>query len=189
MWNHIKYHPWVGEKYHKPDIWPCRLAILGESNYTKPEFDCPQLVIKCVKRHLRENDDPNFSRFANKVRRVASLEGQAPPKQDFWSNVAFYNFVQQLVGSKARARPTDEMWSDSIDGLHEFVKELRPARLLVLGKANWLNLLKLLPHDKIDGHTVKFSLAGDRLKASYINHPSSPLRYSQWRPVVQQLLQ
>ena len=185
MWQFVKVTPWIGKRYAEPDIFPFRIAILGESNYTAEDNFHAQLVSDCVQCHLGKNDDDNFSRFATKIRRLAfsdEVEVDA-----FWNNVAFYNFVQYLVGENARERPTSEMWQGSVPAFYEFVKKVRPQRLWVLGKANWANLLAHVPHLQIDPYTVSLPIE-DGVIASYTNHPSSSLKYSDWRPVVQRLL-
>ena len=185
MWQSVKVAPWIGEKYATPNLFPFRLAILGESNYTSADNFHSQLVIECVRCHLGKNDDGNFSRFATKIKRLAFIE--AVEANEFWNNVAFYNFVQELVGESARQRPTDEMWQESIPAFYEFLEEVRPQRLWVLGKANWMNLLSHVSHTQVDSHTILLPV--DRgIIASYTNHPSSSFKYSDWRPVVQRLL-
>jgi hypothetical protein len=188
MWQKVKVAPWVGDKYSNPDLFPYRTAILGESNYTTPEIFNPGLVVECVRCHLNENDDPNFSRFATKIRRLAFAEGSSVSPEAFWNNVAFYNLVQELVGEKARERPTEEMWRSSVVAFDEFVEKLRPQRLWVLGKANWQHLLRHVQHTQLDPYMVVLSNAVTPVVASYTNHPSSSLVYAEWAPVVKRLL-
>lgn len=188
MWKNVRVQPWVGEKYWTPDLFPYRTAILGESNYTSPEIFSSQLVIECVKCHLGENDDPNFSRFATKIRRLAFGGRDCVGRTVFWSNVAFYNFVQELVGDAARQRPTEEMWRFSAVAFNEFIEQLRPERLWVLGQANWQNLLRHVPHTRLNTHMVSFGEPTAPVLAFYTNHPSSSLPYKDWAPVVTRAL-
>lgn len=189
-WREVKVLPWVGERYAKPSLFPYRTLILGESNYTDAALYTPQLVIECVKDHLTGNEDPNFSRFATKIRRLALGERGDLTAGAFWSEVAFYNFVQARVGEAARDRPTEAMWRESVPAFQEVVANLQPQRLWVLGKANWLNLLQQLPHRRLDPFTVSLEAGSEPqpLLASYTNHPSSSLLYSVWAPVARQLL-
>ena len=185
MWHHVKVQPWIGENYHGPKVIPYRTLILGESNYTAPERFSKNLVVNCVRTHLGRNDDPNFSRFATKVRRLVCRSKGALQREVFWNDVAFYNFVQVLVGQAARVRPTGKMWYESVAAFDEIIETIQPQRIWVLGKENWRKFLRHIEHRRIDPYVVE--LRGSVL-ASYTNHPSSAISYDQWSPVVARLL-
>ncbi len=188
MWHHVRIKPWVGGKYHCPENFPFRTLILGESNYTTPDIFSSDLVVNCVRTHLGQNDDPNFSRFATKIRRLACRSRENLSRKVFWSDVAFYNFIQVLVGQAARDRPTEDMWHESVAAFGEVMEALRPERIWVLGKANWRNFVRHVEHSRIDPDTVELPLSGESVLASYTNHPSSGISYEKWAPVVARIL-
>ncbi|MGZ8191295.1 MAG: hypothetical protein ACXWTS_08705 [Methylococcaceae bacterium] len=184
----IKVKPWIGSEYEQPKIFPYKTLILGESNYTLEENFNENLVIECVKGHLDENDDPNFSRFATKTRRVIFGRDTNIEAITFWHEVAFYNFVQCLVGNEARVRPTQKMWQNSIPAFKELVSQIKPERILVLGLANWRNILFHINNQPINDFCTTFKFESVDIVAGYINHPSSNISYKQWHPLASELL-
>lgn len=194
MWSDdVVVHPWVGNRYYDPIHFYCRTLILGESNYTTPDKFKSNLVIDCVLDDMNtdcaiERDTAGFCRFSTKVRRVIFGRSESLGPAGFWTDVAFYNFVQFRVGDSARVRPTDEMWRKSALAFAEVIQSLQPAKILVLGKANWDNLLHLVPHEKVGPYTADIEVAEKIVRAGFINHPSSSLTYSTWQPIAHALL-
>jgi hypothetical protein len=89
--------------------------------------------------------------FADFQRRFAVFYSGAVKSSNqaiYGGDVAFYNFVQFLVGGESRIRPTQEMWRNSIPAFSEIISNLNPLQILVLGKANWSNLLTHIEHVK-----------------------------------------
>lgn len=194
MWTkNISVHPWVGENYSNPLNFKNKTLLLGESNYTIPEKFKTNLVIDCVKddisSNLAERDTMGFCRFSTKIRRIFFGRNETVTPYDFWQDVAFYNFVQFLVGGKSRERPTDQMWKDSVPAFNEIVSGLQPDKIVVLGKANWKNLLAHVENQTIDDFSARIRLNSKLYNAAYINHPSSSLSYDKWTPIVQEFLQ
>jgi len=190
MWNKVKVYPWVGSQYEKPEIFPDKTLILGESNYTSEENFDSNLVISCVVGHIGKNEDPNFSRFATKIRRVIFGRNTTVSSKLFWENVAFYNFVQYLVGSASKERPTEKMWHESVQAFSEVINTLKPKRMLVLGLENWKNLLEHINHTKEGKYMATFDVDGYRIIAGYIIHPSygGGFSYEEWHPVASEIL-
>lgn len=190
MWDKVKVHPWVGSQYNHPDIFPFKTLILGESNYTSEENFNSKLVMECITDHIGLNEDPNFSRFATKTRRVVFGRNTPINAKTFWENAAFYNFVQYLVGGASKERPTEQMWEKSADAFNELVGILKPERILVLGVENWRNLLSHLEHENINQYKSKFNINGNEFLAGYIAHPSygGGFSYDVWQPVAEEIL-
>jgi hypothetical protein len=194
MWSEaVVVHPWVGTLYAAPLHFKHRTLILGESNYTTPDKFNSSLVIDCVLDDVNtdenvERDTAGFCRFSTKTRRVIFGPSKSLKPSDFWSDIVFYNFVQSCVGDKARMRPTDEMWKRSVSAFSEVMEMLQPARVLVLGKANWDNLLRCISHEKVSPYFADIVVASKTYRAGFINHPSSSLSYSTWQPIANALL-
>jgi hypothetical protein len=192
MWSDaVAVHPWVGSLYATPLHFKDRTLILGESNYTTPEKFTSSLVIDCVLDDMstHENrDTTGFCRFSTKIRRTIWGRDESLGPIGFWESVAFYNFVQPLVGDRARVRPTDEMWKESAPAFAEVMQSLQPARVLVLGKANWDNLLQCMPHEEIGPYVAEIEVASKIFRAGFINHPSSSSSYSTWHPIANAFL-
>ncbi len=181
--------PWVGECYENPKIFPYRTLIVGESNYTdNPIQFSPSIVINCVSDDLCGDDTKGFGRFATKLRRtIFGAENDMGPAA-FWPNVAFFNFVQYLVGDAPRQRPTNEMWRDSVPVFGQVVERLKPERILVLGLENWRNLLGSVPHHSVSEYQAQIEICPYRVLAGYVFHPSYSLKYSEWNPIARKLL-
>lgn len=181
--------PWIGENYETPKILPYRTLIVGESNYTEnpSQFDA-HIVINCVGDDLAGDDPNGFGRFATKLRRIIFGPDNDMGPSEFWPHVAFYNFVQFLVGDAARQRPTDQMWRDSVPAFVQVVEKLNPERILVLGLKNWKNLLNSVQHESISEYQARLKVSGREVVAGYVFHPSTSLKYSDWTPVANELL-
>jgi hypothetical protein len=192
MWSRsVRVHPWIGEHFEKPVNFPYKTLILGESNYTvEGKFD-RSLVQECVKDDISTGagrDTTGFCRFSTKIRRIIFGRDERVGASGLWQDVAFYNFVQSLVGGNARIRPTQEMWQQSVPAFVEIVSILRPTRILVLGKANWNNLLSHVASEKKDEFISILKVGTNHVTAGYVNHPSSSLSYSRWQPIANRVL-
>ncbi|MGC2458440.1 MAG: hypothetical protein WA435_10635 [Gallionellaceae bacterium] len=194
MWSStVVVHPWVGNNYKNPIYFKYKTLILGESNFTdSPENFNSSLVIRCVEDDLaiggQERDTNGFCRFSTKIRRVIFGRNESLGPNGLWQDVAFYNFVQSLVGNKARIRPTYDMWKESVPAFFEIVEKLQPSRVLVLGKTNWSNLLQHIQHHPEGQHVATLTIGTNLITAGYINHPLSSLAYTTWQPIARQLL-
>ena len=194
MWSSsVRVHPWVGRHYESPKHFLHKTLILGESNFTQVEKFNQDLVKNCVENDISidplvERDKPGFCRFSTKIRRIVFGRDETVGPSGLWDDVAFYNFVQTLVGDKSRVRPTQEMWIESVPAFTEIVTKLKPARILVLGKANWRNLLTHVEHESTNDHGAILSVGNIHVIAGYINHPSSSLSYVKWQPIAKELL-
>jgi hypothetical protein len=193
--ENVKVEPWVGENYFvspSSGSFHYRTLILGESNFTKPGNFHRKLVQECVRDDMSTNwevrDTQGFCKFSTKIRRVIGIDEQLGP-EGLWKNVAFYNFVQFLVGEKAKVRPEEWMWVDSVPAFHEIITTLEPERIIVLGEMNWQNLLKYIDNDPIDEFLAILKVDGRKIKSGFINHPSSfGFSYVKWQPIVKNIL-
>ncbi len=194
MWSkNVSVYPWVGERYSNPVNFKSKTLFLGESNYTEQEKFGSQLVINCVIDDISpdsaERDTTGFCKFSTKIRHTVFGPDETVGPYGFWQDVAFYNFVQFLVGEEARKRPANEMWRDSVPAFEEIVSSLQPDKMIVLGKANWRNLINHVDSEIIDDFSAKIKLNSRVINAGYMNHPSSSLSYNKWTPIVQEFLQ
>jgi hypothetical protein len=191
VWDKVRVHPWVGECYESNELLPYRTLVLGESNYTTQENFNSNLVIACIKDHIGENSDDNFSRFATKTRRVILGRETKISAKEFWQNAAFYNFVQYRVGDLSKQRPTQKMWDDSVQAFDELVNNIKPERILVLGQENWKNLLAHIDHQKINDFMAKFIIGDNAVIAGFIVHPSAGggyFTYKEYGPIAKQVV-
>ncbi|WP_440904754.1 hypothetical protein ACMZOO_00645 [Catenovulum sp. SX2] len=191
MWNKVKVHPWVGKFYESTELLPNKTLVLGESNYATEENFDSNLVIACIKEHIGENSDDNFSRFATKIRRVILGRETKVSARNFWENAAFYNFIQYRVGELSKQRPTQKMWDDSAQAFEELINTIKPERILVLGQENWTNLLSHINHTKINDFMSKFIIGDNEVIAGFIVHPSAGggyFTYKEYGPIAKHVV-
>ena len=157
----IRFQPWIGEHYHEADLYGLRILLLGESHYGKGDEDS-----SFTKRVVKKWGQDNHNRFFTKIAKFILNQGKGgnlstAKRRAFWEQVAFYNYVQEIVGAKARIRPTREMWKRSQEAYYEVLQHLKPDLVVILGK----QLARNLPAP-LDGITM-----------CKVNHPSSGFKY------------
>ena len=54
-------------------------------------------------------------------------------KAEFWNSVAFYNYIQEVVGENPRDRPTDAMWEQAKQPFLQVIESLSPDIVVILG--------------------------------------------------------
>lgn len=173
----VRFEPWVGPNYPQSGK---KWLILGESHYG--HMDAPTDYTQ----ELTENyvSGSTTHRFWTRVARVF-LRSDAPltETRQFWQQVAFYNYVQRIVGGAARQRPSPKDWQDSAEAFRRVLEQLRPTHMLVLGKTLWENMPYEAPafrgapivlEDGADHESWIYPLQnGHQVMASWIYHPAS----------------
>jgi hypothetical protein len=162
------FDPWIGDRYRSEGIDGVRLLVLGESHYGPKSCEVPHYTCELVRLWGQQRRH----RFYSSIQRLV-VGGQgwlsSAERRAFWDRVAFYNFVQSLVGERPRERPTPEMWEAAHQPFEATIEELKPQVMLILG---W-QLHQNLP-----------SLPG-WLTVCAVPHPSSPgFRYLDWQQTV-----
>ena len=194
------HDPWKGSLYDA-GLRSKRVLLLGESHYAGPDTKAgigPQPGTKTFtsdgirawalgsRRH----------RFFTKVPRLFDADPTVTQaREDFWAHVAFYNYVQQIVGDRGRMAPTDEMWASAATPFRDVLEDLRPQRVVVFGSRLWSRLprgpQRLLGEVAGDPvHAEARSLSnGDEVLFGMTAHPSSSrFRYATWKPRIALLL-
>ena len=158
----IRFEPWVGKQYEEAELYGLRILLLGESHYNAKDQDSTftqRVVKKCGQGDKRRRFFTITARFILNQGQGGKLS--AAQRTAFWEQVAFYNYVQELVGERPRQRPTPDMWKRSEDAYYQVLQDLEPDLVIVLGK----QLAKNLPAP-VDGITF-----------CKVNHPSSGFKY------------
>lgn len=157
----IRFQPWIGERYAEAELYGLRILLLGESHYGKGDEDSA-----FTRRVVKKWGQEKRHRFFTITARFILRQGQgnrlsSAQRREFWDKVAFYNYVQEIVGKKARIRPTREMWKRSEQSYYKVLHDLKPDLVVVLGK----QLAKNLP-EPVQG-----------IAFCEVDHPSSGFRY------------
>ena len=203
------FDPWRGELYGLPNDLglPSRLLILGESHYGGPEE-----YRRSLTREVIEDQWSGHShRYFTIVQRAVLGPSKEVNAKDFWQSVAFYNFIQRLVGEKPVNRPDQHVWKEAAAPFRKILNCLEPTHMIATGFDLWDNLpgdedfwsdapedevatiRKLVPVDpKIGNHERRgwlgrYRHGSGKCLAVKMEHASraSP---TQWHPVIQNFL-
>jgi len=188
----IHFLPWEGDRYQSAGLAGVRLLILGESHYHEGSDPGSDFTRRLTQGYI---DGTMNHRFWTLVAR--SVAGQSTSRehcQAFWHTVAFYNYIQCVVGASARVAPTAEMWTAARQPFSQVLKMVAPHAVLVLGKRLWSNLPEgtstTLSADGRAWPARTYDVAdGVDAIATFINHPASRgFLASKWTTVVAALL-
>lgn len=192
----VYFQPWEGRNYGKESVFGLPIMILGESLY---EWEDGVSTPDRTKILVGENATGEWShrQFTILCKTFMGEEISIETKNAFWNSVAYYNFIQEMVGGKARKRPTWQMWQDAAKPFFEILQKLQPACLLVAGKNLWDNLpkpMKTGPNLRIDNEIMEtryYATHGaNMILAGYINHPASfGFKKDYWRLWVTSLIE
>lgn len=157
----INFKPFVGSNYYN-SIYGVKVLVLALSHYGSDESNYPNYTIDVVHEHAYKKGLAFFTKLT-KVLRLSVDYPTDDERKSAWRNVAFYNYVQEIVSDEARVDPTNEMLDNAIEPFIAVYNELKPDVILVLGNLVWDNVPNL--------KGVEFC---------YISHPSSSaLKYEE----------
>jgi hypothetical protein len=173
------YRPWTGSAFGVGDLGARRVLLLGESHYTAElQYDTPELTVSVVKQVI---DGAQVIPFFDRTQALVTEgmgTGTIAPRATFWHAVAFCNYVPCLVAAAARVRPTGAMWKSGSGPFARTLEEVRPARVLVLGKSVWNHIRfpdgwRSVPLRGDEAVREWIAPHGQRIIATWVNHPSS----------------
>jgi hypothetical protein len=183
----VYFIPWIGERY--ATAASPRLLVLGESHYSKEVDPYIHLTQRVTRDYVMKNWTHRF--WTQVARTVEGKALELSATRDFWRNVAFYNYVQRIVGTKPGARPTLEMWNAAQPAFLSVLSKLEPSMVLVTGKELWANLPSAMTTTTLRRHDGSSWPAktyegrnGREIVATYIHHPASRgFSWRKWRDV------
>lgn len=168
----IHFLPYVGENYANSLK---KILFLGESHYNE------DTGIQKTREVIEEYLNGYNYRFFNNA--FGAVFGITFSRKYVGENIAFYNYIQEIVGSTARIRPTNEMWENAKKPFLNILETYLPDIVICCGKA----LYNHLP-DSPDGksqHGVSFTdgklwmmrynyiIGAKEIPLYAIRHPSS----------------
>lgn len=173
------FKPHIGDNYAQGLAGGHKLLLIGESHYNEPGSDpCgPEATREVVASYLAGTHVP----FLDYLYQASCGHRLDLSREEFWSRVAFANFIQQAMETVAH-RPTDLEWQSGIAPLWQTVNELKPDLVFMFTSAwsNWLPSLapggvaeRTGPLD--DGPTWlwRYGLADRDVLIARFNHPSA----------------
>lgn len=134
MTAEVIFQPWVGPHYHQSPLFGMRILVLGESHYGD-EDEPSDFTARMVQEYAIDSRLAFFTKITKLLLGLdASNDLSDEARKQCWENIAFYNFVQVMVGYTSRKRPTAEMWQAAKAPFQQVVAQLQPDLILVLGK-------------------------------------------------------
>lgn len=175
------FDPWIGPLYKSEGLDGLQLLLLGESHYGEParaERGVTQHVVSVYGVGVGEKKHRN--RFMTTTAKLVLGLGKDEyltdeARADFWSRVAFANYIQEFVSETAKPRvgPSPTAWESAREPFLQTLDEIKPDALLVLSKGVYNRVQPLLP---------------ETLNACGVRHPSVAFSYAKWQPEVQAFL-
>lgn len=129
----VTFHPWVGKHYGLKSDFGIRLLVLGESHYHEDlKFSDSDFTQEVVRTWGQERRSRFFTVIAKVLLRTEGWISD-DERSKIWEHVAFYNFVQSIVGDGPRIEPTFRQWCEAQTPFATVLQSLEPDAVLVLG--------------------------------------------------------
>lgn len=173
--NMIRFAPWVGPHYER-GLYGLRILLVCESHYGGKQHERPTVTPEIVKalalgdkypratKKLRRH--PHFTKIMAAVQNVSHGFSKTE-RVAFWSSVAYYNFLQELI-SDSRIPPPAAAWEHGKGAFSEVLTGLAPDLIICFSLRT--------------GKRIR-SLANGVLVA-VVNHPSPRFAYSRVKPII-----
>lgn len=177
--------------FEKSGFEGMKTLILGESLYGKLGTEYDNFNADVVKEWAFGKPSAFFSKITKSMLRLPSQQDLSDDQRaQFWNSVAFYNYVQKLVGDGPRQRPSPNLWEQSKEAFLEVLSQLNPDVCVVFGMELWSNLPSPRQNLSADGYqtSVYDTGNGKKMFAGCVTHPASSLRYAEAQPRIEALI-
>lgn len=195
----LRFLPHVGRRYWTDGFNGRRLLVVGESHYSGSKDSVQDyrqnnwLTRDVIKRQWNGED---YSYHKKVAHAIAGRPLEPREIRPFWESLAFYTFVQDIVGVGPRVRPTKALWDEGLDLLPDVIEKLKPDFVIATGSDLWKRLpswdpdLWLKLESKRIETCVGTTESGHRFRATYMDHPASWGfgNGSRWHPLVTRFL-
>jgi len=186
-WHFVFFHPWIGESYENPRF-KCRLLLLGESHYGTPENQIESFTQDLTSKYVARTWSHRF--WTDLSQTVLGMHHTEFARSEFWNDVAFYNYVQQIVTDGKT--PTDANRIGAGSAFAEILERLQPNLVIACGQRlkSWLpdnyRTGEQYASGSISIESRYYALSnGDAAELVPINHPSSiGFHWRDWHPII-----
>ena len=193
MSSRVHFKPWIGKHYHAGIAPGRKLLLLGESHYSShPEKS--DFTIELTREYVNHEWSHGF--WTNIMQCVDGRPHAEIDRAEFWSRVALYNYVQEIVGESRGVAPSASMFERGIEPFFEVLRSLQPTHVLVLCKRLWENLPNQgSPESDFEAGGLRRerwtypTIPGKSAVATWIPHPSYGFSPKKWPPVIVSFLQ
>lgn len=202
----LKWLPWVGMNYSVQSAGQ-RMLIVGESHYhdgTKTDlkkWDNENQTRMCITEagieHASDNGWKGGAQRTFENTRI-TLGSRNLDRKQFWSDVAFYNFIQRPMSSRTE-RPSPCDWKIGWKTFVEVCKVVSPSHCIFIGvtAANWFNPAmdemriahaQILKSERITGdirngcwgRTAGITIGTNTININFILHASRIKQHCKW---------
>lgn len=196
----VKFAPWVGEFYgQSSDLGSARVLVLGDSHYewckrcwTDRTPRGSDLTAYCIAERLVLMGEPDQLQHWTKVENAfLGAVSDMEQRRALWHKLAYYNFLQELVGFGSRIPVTSAaVWEDAQPAFFETLEALKPTLVVALGKRLWNGLPSAtdLASLEANGKTLRrrrYTAGGNAgVVVCGVAHPAAGLGAT-WKPVLQ----
>lgn len=143
--SEINFQPYIGPLYKTSAV---RLLIVGESHYEEPSSDPAESTRTVVENWRSQEWNLRFLTIAARI--VTGQSAWELDRKTAFNAVAFYNFVQVLMPTKAH-RPTTTQVRASWSAFREVLAACDPTHIVATGRFLWNNMP---PTDRVSGDIV-----------------------------------
>ncbi|MBR4645869.1 MAG: hypothetical protein IKO75_01970 [Bacteroidales bacterium] len=197
--KHIRFKPWVGNKYETSGFLGKKILAIGESFYCSEEQAVATLTDKVVTDYLairngefRENNGKWTNTYLKFERSLKGKETSPEDSQDIWNSISFYNYLQVPMSGARESGATID-YKNAEDAFLEVINELQPDLIIVWGVGKLFNNL---PEDKwswgkpldVDGWNINngyYQLKNKKqARCIAVYHPSSCYSWDWWHKVI-----
>ncbi len=128
----LKWLPWVGKNYMNSEY---KILLVGDTHYGASTESIEGHNINTFTREIIEEMPINRWHYNVKFYKnlhLALIGNDIFKTENLWSNVAFYNFVQNTMNGHDQ-EPSDKDFQNGWDTFYELIDELKPTICIFLG--------------------------------------------------------
>ncbi|WP_157580157.1 hypothetical protein [Rudanella lutea] len=126
----INFEPFVGKDYYSQSP---KILVLGESHYAGEGDQQSDFTQKIVQENAQRQNGQSHRFFTLIAKSIdKQLDNLTAPS--LWDRVAFYNYVQVIVGARPGIRPTNTMFANSDQAYRAVLERLKPDLVVVVGR-------------------------------------------------------
>jgi len=210
--NGLTWLPWVGRNFHSRQD-ESKLLIVGESHYVRPKEG--ESLKEVIKDHIMDHNYtrdvvweclihqewPN--RTLDTLPKLLFGTGEID-RERFWSDTAFYNFIQSPMHYNREGSPERPSWDAFVAGWNTFLKVihiLRPSHCLFIGVEAFnsfnhaMNEIGAI-HEQVQwtekvsntyGRRASLTEASDPLTLAGVQHLGKYFSWSRWADYLQRI--
>ncbi|KOF04356.1 hypothetical protein OB69_02255 [Roseivirga seohaensis subsp. aquiponti] len=194
--SNLKWKPFVGKNYQNSEK---KMLLIGESHYI---YDTKESQVSANSKEFTQKvvDELAIKQWKTKSPFFQNINklflGAESNTNKFWSEVAFYNFIQRPMRDAIKEKPSKSDFDNAWVTLIDVLVELKPKVCLFLGNSASNRMEKALRNEGRVEHgklryiskvgsnwfkKVELNIEGDTIQCLFIKHPSAYFSIKKWR--------